>query len=236
MTDNTAPIPPAGWFPDPEMPGQMRWWDGEQWHASQDLTRELGSAFTAMQWTLIALLATSGAVAVVQFGLSAVGLAAAGRSMAEGVGVIALVAMLPQVVLMVAGAIAWCIWQFRLAQGTPPALLQRSPGWHVGSWFIPFVSLWFPLQNMRDLWRLHLGSERYGLLWLWWTGWLILNIGTNVWAETIEDDGTVRSVQAMNLVGLVISATWVMTAVAAIVIIRRLSHAALEREAEDQAR
>ena len=24
-------LPPAGWFPDPEKPGQTRWWDGQQW-------------------------------------------------------------------------------------------------------------------------------------------------------------------------------------------------------------
>lgn len=26
---------PAGWYPDPERPGQQRWWDGTQWAASQ---------------------------------------------------------------------------------------------------------------------------------------------------------------------------------------------------------
>ena len=236
MTENTVPLPPAGWFPDPDIPGQHRWWDGQQWHASQNLTRELGSAFAAMQWTVIGLLAISGVLALGQFGLSAAGLALADRDTAEGVGVIAMVGMLPQFVLMIACAIAWCIWQFRLAQGTPPTLLQRSPGWHIGSWFIPIVSLWFPLQNMRELWRLHLGSERYGLLRLWWAGWLILNLGTNVWGATIDEDGGVSSVDAMNLTGLVLSALWVVTAVSAIVIVRKLSQAALQREAEDLAR
>ncbi|MFB9641522.1 DUF2510 domain-containing protein [Agromyces lapidis] len=26
---------PAGWYPDPEHTGQMRWWDGNQWAAPQ---------------------------------------------------------------------------------------------------------------------------------------------------------------------------------------------------------
>jgi Protein of unknown function (DUF2510) len=26
-----SPTPPAGWHPDPERPGQMRYWDGAQW-------------------------------------------------------------------------------------------------------------------------------------------------------------------------------------------------------------
>lgn len=31
MTYNGAPPTPAGWFPDPGVPGQSRWWDGQRW-------------------------------------------------------------------------------------------------------------------------------------------------------------------------------------------------------------
>lgn len=31
MSDPTPPPPPPNWYPDPEVPGQQRYWDGAQW-------------------------------------------------------------------------------------------------------------------------------------------------------------------------------------------------------------
>jgi resuscitation-promoting factor RpfB len=31
-----APLPPAGWYPDPEFPGRQRWWTGIGWAAPSD--------------------------------------------------------------------------------------------------------------------------------------------------------------------------------------------------------
>ena len=50
------------------------------------------------------------------------------------------------------GEIVFLIWQYRAAvvgrQLGYPA--RRSPGWGVGSWFVPVVDLWMPYQAIRD--------------------------------------------------------------------------------------
>lgn len=35
MADDTSGSVPAGWYEDPENPGRMRWWDGNQWAEAQ---------------------------------------------------------------------------------------------------------------------------------------------------------------------------------------------------------
>ncbi len=68
MSDPTTgpvpgPMPPAGWFPDPQVPGQQRYWDGTRWtehrapgasptgqqlnRAGQEVAEGVASAFTA---------------------------------------------------------------------------------------------------------------------------------------------------------------------------------------------
>lgn len=45
------------------------------------------------------------------------------------------------------------VWVFRAATAASrlgiPA--KRSPGWAVGSWFIPVLNLWWPYQSLRDM-------------------------------------------------------------------------------------
>jgi hypothetical protein len=52
-----------------------------------------------------------------------------------------------------------------------------GPGWAIGAWFVPVVSLWFPYQIMADIWRAGLpASERSRPAWLpiaWWACWLL---------------------------------------------------------------
>jgi hypothetical protein len=67
----------------------------------------------------------------------------------------------------IACQIIFLIWQYRAAK-TARALgypARHSPGWGVGSWFVPIVNLWIPYQSLADC--LQAGHPtRKGLVWV----------------------------------------------------------------------
>ena len=50
----TAPLPPAGWYPDPDDPTRRRWWDGDQW-TSQRIPAK-GAGFWSRRWVRVTVL------------------------------------------------------------------------------------------------------------------------------------------------------------------------------------
>jgi hypothetical protein len=54
--------------------------------------------------------------------------------------------------VFVVAVIFGCMWQFRAATAARSLGLpsRHSPGWGVGSWFVPVVNLWMPYQAIRD--------------------------------------------------------------------------------------
>lgn len=89
----------------------------------------------------------------------------------------------------------WLVWQYRLASAVPSGWLERTPGFHVGSWFIPFANLVFPVQNLRSLWRIYLPDRARTLVGWWWAVWL----GTGLFSQialtsvpTVDSPATFR--------------------------------------------
>lgn len=74
-----------------------------------------------------------------------------------------------------------------------------SPGWNIGSFFIPIMNLFRPFSGVRETWQAsHAPADAYdvpvpAIMRLWWGGWLIagvfgqLSFRLSLRAETLED-------------------------------------------------
>lgn len=239
MTDQTAPLPEPNWYPDPLVPGHLRWWDGAAWQGQMPLPVAqpvLGAAFRLRSNILAVLLATSMATGVASSGLYLWGRTALADDLEAGriggastydaldlaIGVVDLLLLLLTIV-------SWCLWQYKLAQAAPAGRLARSPGMHVGSWFIPVVALWFPLQNMRSLWDAYRPVRGRAALGWWWASWLGSTlIGRIAFTATPGDD--VDGFREYNTLWLSVSVMAVILSGLALYVVAMLSHAALARE------
>lgn len=83
----------------------------------------------------------------------------------------------------------WTYWAYRNLRAIGAKRVEYSPGWAVGSWFVPFLNLYRPLEVISELWR---GSQiavdavvaknvrrRYALPRMLLTWWLLF-LGGNV--------------------------------------------------------
>lgn len=236
MSDATyaGGLPPAGWYPDPDVPGQHRWWDGYQWYASAAPQRAGLGATPALATALVWLIGLQGVIGVVLVGLYVWGhVNLAGDTPYEASltaydvvdGALTSLSGL----LFLASIVVWCFWQHGLAVAVPRDRIRRSPGMHVGSWFIPVVMLWFPYQNIKDLWDALVGRRVPMLLGGWWTLWIISSFtGRAVTKLAFSDTSSVRDVNDASLIDAAFEPG---LAVLAIVIVLRLTRAARAQEA-----
>jgi len=77
--------------------------------------------------------------------------------------------LLAQYLLVLAGAVAWLVWQYR-SQGLVRSRLRTpevrcTPGWAVAWWFVPVANLWMPAVATAELWRASGGDDGSGTRW-----------------------------------------------------------------------
>ena len=77
---------------------------------------------------------------------------------------------------------------------------RRARGWAFWGWIVPIVSLWFPFQIMGDIWRAGLpAGQRDETAWLpalWWTCWLLSELGIFGAGEVSVNSGSVPHIVA----------------------------------------
>lgn len=112
-----------------------------------------------------------------------------------GVGII-------QFLVYVATIVVFCMWLHRSYRNLP-ALGARnigySPGWAVGSFFVPFVNLVVPYRATKELWEKSLQSPSYlttesstAIFPLWWLFWLLANFLSNACFRVSMNEGISR--------------------------------------------
>lgn len=205
--------PPAGWYPAPDGSAGTRWWDGAQW---QQNVQPIPSSASVVKFAMATrvLLVICGVLSLVTIGVEAFGISAItvyldGNDAVFGLlnsydQMIRAVNILSTIVLLATGVL-WVLWQYRIAKHFP-GQTRRSPGWHVGSWIVPVICLWFPYENISDLWRAA-GRSRPSWQIVWWLCWLVSNfliqISSSVYTAA-EDLEQFRVAMSVSIVGEVL--------------------------------
>lgn len=233
--------PPAGWYPSPDG-GELRWWDGVQWtthHQSAVSAQPSGrsSALPRLAQATQVLLVGSILLAVLTIGVEVFGVTAinaynggsrAAIDLITAYDQISLVISVLTVLVLLATAVLWVLWQYRAAKRVA-GRTRRTPGWHVGSWFIPVVNLWFPYQNVADLWR---ATGRTPPPWqvAWWVLWLVSNMVVSISSRLYLSAQTLDEYLIAIWVGIVGYALTAVAGVLAWLIVRGVTEA-LQRDA-----
>ncbi len=95
-------------------------------------------------------------------------------------------------VIYVTTIVVFLVWLYRAAdnvrQFNPWSRLEHSPGWAVGSFFIPFVNLVVPYRAVKEVWQKS-GPPDAAVLSepappasfpIWWTFWLLASFAGNI--------------------------------------------------------
>jgi hypothetical protein len=230
VTD-ARPLPPAAWYPDPEYGGHLRWWDGYQWTVRMPSAgiaparppRPVGRGFQRLGGAVRLGLRLTGMLFTAQIALYAWGLSMFDDAVAGGdlnrlddYDTADQALTIAVLVIFVPTAICWATWQYRLARSAGPGELTRGPGWHAFAYIVPIVCLWFPFQNMRDLWRRRFPERSRTVLGWWWAGWIAFESLARMYREVyaaIDQPGDFKPAVTLGIVTTVVGLAALVLAV-----------------------
>lgn len=215
---NTPTPPPAGWYPAPDGSLATWWWDGARWtqpHHQPSQQPATTNAIARLAMATQVLLIVCGVMSVATIGIETFGISAVTGYLNGHNPAIDMINMYDQSTLvvtilsalsLVATGVLWVIWQYRAAKQVT-GQTRRSAGWHAGSWFVPIISLWFPYQNISDLWRA-VGRTRPSWQIIWWLLLVVSNVfiqqSTRIYT-TAEDLEQFRVAMWMSIAGEILS-------------------------------
>lgn len=106
-------------------------------------------------------------------------------------------------IIFVLGVIFYCIWKYRCACNARffyGGTMDNTPGWCVGSYFIPILMLFRPYQCMKEIFaKTYLLLEKKspgGLILTWWLVWILSNFFDR-FAMKSEDPGVIATMHGL---------------------------------------
>jgi hypothetical protein len=135
---------------------------------------------------------------------------------------------LVQLVLVIAAAVVFIRWMhaaYRNIYLVAPGERRYSPGWAIGSWFVPIMNLFRPKQMVNDIWRAGgrdaADAQPGALLLGWWLLWVLSSFIVNFAARSYMRADTAEEIKTGTILYLVSDAMSVVCAILAIVIVRK---------------
>ena len=135
-------------------------------------------------------------------------------------------------IFFVLAAIPFGMWIYRATKNLRAlgaANLTVSPGWAVGSYFVPIVNFFAPYLAMREIWRASLDPGNWPaarstpLLGWWWFLWLTNTISGSVATGMLSGAKDVEAAKAASLVAAGQNMIQIALCAVAILLLRRIT-------------
>lgn len=106
--------------------------------------------------------------------------------------------------------------------------MKFSPGWSIGFYFIPILTLWKPYQAMKEIWKASKepsdwqSQKTSDILTLWWILWLISNfLGQTIFKRAVGAE-ELEELMDLNLITQVSDATNICLALVLLSIVNKV--------------
>ncbi|MBT2788628.1 MULTISPECIES: DUF4328 domain-containing protein [unclassified Halomonas] len=113
--------------------------------------------------------------------------------------------------------------------------MKFSPGWSIGYYFIPILTLWKPYQAMKEIWKASKrpsdwgAQDTCGILPLWWFLWLVsIFLGQAIFRLSMQAE-EIHELIKLNIVTQITDALYIPLALVFLAIVNRIQSMQVRR-------